>query len=475
MKAVLSGLCMMVASVVGQGPGPGPGGPGGPATGPVNAACQTNPCGPKQKCRDKGGSPDEYWCICGRQGPSNEGYYTDMVLNGPVPTCDFDECAACIDKRPERFDKKTISAALVSYRTLTTNSQPCRSQCQAEDVCRAYTHDGQTKECKLYDVYPEDADLQSAPEKMKMGRIGVFGTCALLPNGESVCPSDEGQTCEDPDWGEVQDWMCVCPNGDSEQLAAVRGACGASNSSDECELYGDTCTMNGQECFDPFQGTPDDWLCLCAGEKKGAAVASPVLLDECEVLLEDIEQDECEQCASEVTATDGVIWGGVDSADLATLTEDECSQECLNDEDCHFYNFASQLEAALDDSRCVRGASCCQMFDAGATSGSPVDGWTSGKKDKVLCATCSDANQTCMDFDPFEALTWQCSCVSPLTGSAQLEPATCIGPTTAPGTPAPGTAAPPTVAPATPAPPTTAHPQPWLPRLRRRRHAPRKR
>ena len=368
-----------------------------------SAICNVNECdfagvvcqdsGSGQQCIDPnhdGASLNDWECHCPQ--PT-----TGFAIGKVAPLCLLDECAKhghictslgqqCVDPDKDASKTGTWECRCVPPATQTAVAAPAQcnldGECGAPTVSEVCTTVGQT----CWDPSPALGDWvcecvsPSVGARVQGGRAQCninecTADCATCAKG--IC-SRANQVCVDTNTDAqtgLNTWECRCtaPTSGSKRLG--RATC----TTDECDIYGATCTAASQDCVDTDTTQPGNWVCTCRAPALGQAtgMAAACVADEC------------------------LIHGAV----------------CVNaGQTCHDYNVAG---SSLGDWVCR-----CKAPFKGETPRAPTAPCVVNECD-LFGAVCVQAGQTCEDLDTKEFGNWACVCPNLMTRSTRAA-AVCV-------------------------------------------------
>ena len=394
-----------------------------------------------QKCID-GPEPLDWKCTC---LPPAVGF-----ANQAVADCDVDECQqfgnicvgaspsqTCVDPDKKVSDNWECRCNDPASGTGVTKAATCMlDECAADcHSCAKTTCSDKGQDC--VDPVPTLASLSdwickckapSTASAITAAAVCTVNECLIKAN-EDTC-RNAGQTCKDANHQTLDDWGCLCPDG---QIGFAFGK-PADCELDECTVKQSICGAAGQVCFDPTKtaNSLNDWECRCVPPANGSLVLEPatcVNIGDCDDITKSSICTAAGQrcldpsskvlgdwmCACTPPSTGPSITNGpaICKLDECTASCPTCAQGKCDTQECVDPNTSP---SSLNDWICkcpngggqaVRRIAICDV-DECAIHGS----------------TCTAAQQDCIDPDPREPQDWTCNCRQG-TGKATAKPAVC--------------------------------------------------
>ncbi|KAJ9467811.1 Ultraviolet-B receptor UVR8 [Diplonema papillatum] len=409
------------------------------------ATCENGLCAAAgQGCVDPapfGNSTSDWTCVCrsdptaaAKAGLASCGFLDECAA--ACPTCANGTCGAggqlCVDARPSNDSLNDwvcecpAPTVGVAWRGVAEcfydecNATPCASDIQ---LC----HDPDTRDATRAD-YVCNCTVDS--------RIQVGGAVAACELDEcAVDPCGVGQTCEDPDFEKLADFICSCTGSGATSVNSsaacddcLRQPCGPrQHCSDgdptkpgdfECECdNGETATggpanctdecadevCGTQLCLDANKDTPFDYICTCA-QTGVPAMGSLAVCDEC--LLEPCAGQACDDANPVDSSPDDFVCT-CPSGESRTGGPAVCSyDECVG-------NPCGDSQACSDpDATVLLDYTCVCTGDAGNSTGtgraaSPCGAYLDE------CYNCTSSSPSCPCFDAADGASLAQSCEDP--------------------------------------------------------------
>eukprot|EP01060_Flectonema_neradi_P034124 TRINITY_DN58_c0_g1_i1.p1 TRINITY_DN58_c0_g1~~TRINITY_DN58_c0_g1_i1.p1 ORF type:complete len:4215 (+),score=1091.97 TRINITY_DN58_c0_g1_i1:148-12792(+) len=416
----------------------------------AQAFCNTNECTNNTVCSDAGQEcvdgpePLDWKCVCIAPGV---GFANQMA----VPDCDVDECQQygniCLGASPPQTcvdpDKKVADNWECRCSAPATGSAVAKTADCMLDECTADCHSCAKTTCsdkdqECVDPVPTLASVSDWICKCKppstATAIAAAASCAvdecLITANNDAC-KNAGQTCRDDDHQKLDDWGCMCPDGQTGFAYGKPADCEL----DECVVKQAVCSLAGQVCFDPTKTADklNDWECRCVPPTTGTpAKLEPATCKNVGDCEDPTKSSICTaagqrcidpsskvvddwQCACTPPSTGASVTNGP-----AICVLDECTASCPS---------------------CANGVCGTQECVDPNTLPSSINDWIckcpngggQAVAKKAICdvdecavhgSTCTAAQQDCIDPDPREPMDWTCNCRTG-SGSATAKPAVC--------------------------------------------------
>ncbi|KAJ9463071.1 hypothetical protein DIPPA_29350 [Diplonema papillatum] len=331
---------------------------------------------------------------------------TQIVAPQSLATCTYDECV--------------LNCATCEMGICTQKGQRCT--------------DPVTTETSLSDWYCEC--LPSAGSGRAIAKAATCTVHECIMHAETC--NSAGQECIDPDPSVANDWYCLCPWALSAVPTPTAIATCAYPAGSDCGQAAkfDTCASVGQACNDTQMFQTAGFSCNCIAPAVGTPVNGQAIctLDECTA--------RCATCADDGAGNICDMWGQSCVDPNQTNTGDwTCVCRLPAQGNATMQLADCSLDECLTNRVCAAGGQTCYDSDLSADALNTWFCFCPGDSGIALgniapcsldeCAgnrICADAGQSCTDpnTDGNSTGDWVCTCSGSATGSAPVEPATCV-------------------------------------------------